>query len=142
MLEGNGEDDNLKIEYKFDEKIYVISRTDGMPFDGVSEKCGAEFYGNMEKPQTLEEIIQYEVNSLTCMQIEPEVSMFNEFDWAFNEDKTLIIVLPVFLDKCNSVIVCFPEPFNGLSEVSFGSVKTLRNGNVDLKDKNILGLRK
>ena len=38
---------NLRIEYKISDKVYIITRTDGKPFDGISEVVGAEFYGNM-----------------------------------------------------------------------------------------------
>lgn len=64
---------------------------------------------------------------LTGAQIEPEVSMFNEFDWAFNEDKTKIIVYPVFLDKGTNITVSFPEPFGSEVELSFDTRKFARN---------------
>ncbi len=133
---------NLCIEYKFDEKKYIITRTDGMPFDGLTEDVGATFSGNMKAPKTLDEVIEHEVNSLASMQIEPEVSMFNEFDWGFNEDKTKIIVCPVFLEECTNVIVHLPYPFGSEIELSVGTVKRVRNGNIDLSGENILKLGK
>lgn len=38
---------NLKIEYIIENKTYKITRTDGMPFDGITENVGAEFSGNI-----------------------------------------------------------------------------------------------
>lgn len=129
---------NLKIEYKFDKKIYIISRTDGVPFDGVTECVGAMFLGNMKIPESLDEVIEYEVNSLASMQVEPEICFFNEFDWAFNDDKTEILIFPVFLDRGTSIVVNLPDSIAGLSEVSFGSIKRVRNANIN--KQNILGL--
>lgn len=133
---------NLSIEYKFNEKVYVITRIDGRPFDGQTEWIGAKFYGNMKEPETLDEVIEYEVNLLTGAQIEPEVSMFNEFDWAFNENKTEVIVYPVFLDKSTNIVLAVSELFGSNDELSFGTVKTVRNSNIKLDDENTLGLRK
>lgn len=132
---------NLMVEYKIDEKVYVITRFDERPFDGITESVGAKFYGNMNEPETLDEVIEYEINSLCCMQIEPEVSMFYEFDWGFNEDKTVITVFSVFLEEGCSTVIALPEPFASNIEVSFGSVKTVRNGNINL-DNNKLNLKK
>lgn len=133
---------NLSIEYKFNEKIYVITRIDDKPFDGKTEWVGAKFLGNMKEPETLDEVIDHEVNLLTSAQIEPEVSMFNEFDWSFNEDKTEIRVYPVFLDKSTNIVIALPEPFGSNVELSCGTVKTVRNSNIKLDDENTLGLRK
>lgn len=125
---------NLQIEYKINDKVYVITRTDGMPFDGVSENVGAEFYGNMKAPENLNEVVEYEVNSFSSMQIEPEVSRFTEFDWAFNEDMTQIIVTPVFLEKSTNIVIN-SEGLTGPVELSFGSVKRVRNGGMFLSLK-------
>lgn len=80
---------NLKIEYKFDKKIYVISRTDGVPFD---------------------------------------------------DDKTEILIFPVFLDRGTSIVVNLPDSIASLSEVSFSLIKRIRNGNIS--NQNILGFSK
>lgn len=104
---------NLMIEYILDKKVYVISRIDGKLFDGT-EEVGAEFYGNMKEPETLDEIIEHEVNAFSSIQIEPEISMFNEFDWAFNEDKTQVIVYPVFLESEYKLIYLLLEIYSYL----------------------------
>lgn len=125
---------NLQIEYKTNDKVYVITRTDGLPFDGISENVGTGFYGNMKAPENLNEVVEHEVNSLTSMQIDPEVSKFNEFDWAFNDDMTQIIVTPVFLEKSTNVVIN-SQGLIGPVELSFGSIKRVRNSDMFLSLK-------
>ena len=122
---------NFKIEYKIEEKVYVVSRVDEEPFNGT-EEVGAEFYGNMKKPETLDEMIEHEVNALASIQIEPEVSLFNEFDWAYNENKTKIIVYPVFLDKALSIQPNVPE-LEGV-QLSFSTIKRIRYSDISLRE--------
>lgn len=121
---------NLCITYDKENRIYILERNDGKPFDGITEDTGAIFAGSFEKPNTLEEVIEYEVNSLSGLQIEPEVSMYTEFDWAFNEDKTRIIIYPVFLKELICAEVNLPNEFdsieNGVS-LSLGTKKSIRN---------------
>ncbi len=121
-LEGNG---NLKIEYLIDKHIYILSRTDGKVFDGT-EDVGGEFYGNMTKPETIEEIVEYEVNLLTAAQIEPEVNLFEEFDWKYNEDKTKIIICPVFKKDKTTIDIKLPTSEEGEVCLSFGVRKRVR----------------
>lgn len=122
---------NLRIEYKLDEKVYIITRTDGLPFDGNSENVGALFFGNVKKPETLDEVVEYEVNSLAIMQVDPEVSMFNEFDWIFNDDRTKIIVIPCFLEEACNIVVSLPRYFDSV-ETSLGTSKRVRKSGMFL----------
>ena len=123
-------DGNLCITYDSNNRVYIITRTDNKPFDGQTEDVGGIYVGNMKKPCTLEEIIEDRVNALTDLQIDPETNMFLEFDWTFNDDKTKIIVVPVFLESIISVEMNLPsdddKSFNGLT-LSARFKKTIRN---------------
>lgn len=93
----SAESGNLKIEYKPKEKIYIISRTDNLTFNGTEDVGGIFCYTS--KPQTIEEIIEHEVNVLTSIQKDTEITNFGEFDWCYNQNKTNILIYPVFLSK-------------------------------------------
>lgn len=116
---------NLKIEYMPNQKIYVLSRTDTKPFDGT-EDVGGEYYGAAIKPSTLEEILEYEVELLTGIQIEPESNMFQEFDWQFNEDKTKIYIYPVFIEERQNIEINIPDSLESAVSLFFGNRKKVR----------------
>lgn len=116
---------NVQIEYRFAEKIYIVSRSDGKTFDGT-EDVGGLWQGNMIKPNTLEEILEHEVGLLSSMQIEPESNMFSEFDFAFNEDRTKVIIYPVFLNHSINVEVNINDNLGQMLPVTVSTVKRVR----------------
>lgn len=109
---------DLEIEYFPNEKIYVIKRGDGQVFDG-SEDIGGLWLGNMVKPIDLVGKIQYKVNFLADLQIEPEANMFIEFDYKFSEDRTKIYIFPVFLENITNIAMNINE--DTLCDISFAA---------------------
>lgn len=118
-------DGNLQIRYVPEEKIYIISRVDGKIFDGT-EDVGGMFYGNMKKPETIEEILEHEVNLLSSAQIEPEINLFVEFDWKYSDDKTQIFIYPVFRQDKITVDVKLSTAYDTEVSLSFGVRKRVR----------------
>lgn len=90
------ESGNLHIEYYSDKKIYILTRTDGKPFDGITEYDGGSYYGNMKPPQSFDDLITKQLELLLPLQLEIETKMFDKFYYHYNEDNTKLIIEPVF----------------------------------------------
>lgn len=116
---------DLEVEYFPHEKIYVIKRGDGQVFDG-SEDIGGLWLGNMVKPIDLAGKIQYKVNFLADLQIEPEANMFIEFDYKFSEDRTKIYIFPIFLENNPNAVINLNDDVLGDVSLAAGTIRRVR----------------
>ena len=98
------ESGNVRIEFIKETGLYKIIRTDGKPFDGITEYTDAIYLGDARPPQTLDKLIEIQVEQLTDLQLDSRARMFEKFYWNFNDDKTEIIIHPIY-EQNKSVIM-------------------------------------
>lgn len=113
---------NICIEYIKQNRIYKMKRTDGKTFDGITEYTDSEYYGNAKPPQTLDELIEIQIMLLTSAQLDPEANMFDSLYWNFNEDKTEILIYPVYQQNKDTIFYQSADENNSASVIlSFGN---------------------
>ena len=84
---------NIKTEYISQLKIYRISKTDGSIFNG-NEYLELEY--SKEKIDTLDKIVDHEINVFTLFQNNMESIMFDKYYYYFSDSKKSIIIEPIF----------------------------------------------
>ena len=95
---------NIKTEYIENEKIYIISRTDGKAFDGTEY---LDIAYSKQKIEGIAAIVEHEINIFTLYQNNIESIMFNKFYYRFSDSLKYIIIEPIF-EHTDGVEAYFP----------------------------------
>lgn len=125
---------DYKILYCYIDKTYIIERTDEQKFDGT-ENLGTRFFGKINIPKTLDEIVEFLINSsistFTKYYSDDENynSDFIEFEYKVNDENDQIKVYPIYLKDFTKYTINLETDIDeelGLIELRFEPERKLR----------------
>lgn len=125
---------DYKILYCYNDKTYIIERIDEQKFDGT-ENLGTRFFGKINIPKTLDEIVEFLINSsistFTKYYSDDENynSDFIEFEYKVNDENDQIKVYPIYLKDFTKYTINLETDIDeelGLIELRFEPERKLR----------------